>query len=132
VKIDDLKAIGRTLLAEVPAARSAPARKNFVGTGAAGDKTFAIDILAEEIVLSGLKALREPLTIISEEAGIIELRGGGTRVVVDPVDGSKNAVAGLPFFCTSIAVAAGDVLGKVRISYVLNLSNGDEFWAEAG
>jgi len=132
VNIDDLKAIGRTLLAEIPAAMRAPARKDSVGTGAAGDKTFASDILAEEIVLAGLKALQEPLTIISEEMGIMELRGGGTRVVVDPVDGSKNAVAGIPFFCTSIAVSDGDILGKVRLSYVINLSNGDEFWAEAG
>jgi myo-inositol-1(or 4)-monophosphatase len=132
VNIEDLKAIGRTLLREVPAARHAPARKDFVGTGAAGDKTFAIDILAEEIVLAGLKALKEPLTIISEEMGIMELQGGGTRVLVDPVDGSKNAVAGIPFFCTSIAIADGDILGKVRLSYVINLSNGDEFWAESG
>lgn len=132
MNIDDLRAIGRTLLKEIPAASYAPARKDFVGTGAAGDKTFAIDILAEEIVLGGLKALQEPLTIISEEMGIIELQGGGTRVVVDPVDGSKNAVAGIPFFCTSIAVSDGDTLGKVRLSYVINLSNGDEFWAEAG
>ena len=132
MKIEDLKAVGRTLLAEVPAARFAPGRKDYVGTGAAGDKSFAIDILAEEIVLTGLKALQEPLTIISEEMGVMELQGGGTRVMVDPVDGSKNAVAGIPFFCTSIAVSDGDVLGKVRLSYVLNLSNGDEFWAEAG
>ena len=132
MNIDDLKAIGRTLLTEVPAVRFAPGRKDFVGTGAAGDKTFAVDLLAEEIVLAGLKALQEPLTIISEEMGVMELLGGGTRVMVDPVDGSKNAVAGIPFFCTSIAVSDGDILGKVRLSYVINLSNGDEFWAEAG
>ena len=132
MKINDLKAIGRILLTEVPFAIHAPSRKDFVGTGAAGDKTFAIDILAEEIVVAGLKALQEPLTIVSEEMGLIELQGGGTRVVVDPIDGSKNAVAGIPFFCTSIAVSDGDILGKVRLSYVINLSNGDEFWAEAG
>jgi myo-inositol-1(or 4)-monophosphatase len=64
--------------------------------------------------------------------GVVDFQGGGTRVVVDPVDGSKNAVAGIPFFCTSIAVSDGDILGKVRLSYVINLSNGDEFWAETG
>lgn len=117
---------------EIPAARNAPTRKDVVGTGAAGDKTFAIDLLAEEIVLAGLKALQEPLTILSEEMGIMELQGGGALVLVDPVDGSKNAIAGIPFFCTSIAVSDGDILGKVRLSYVINLSNGDEFWAEAG
>jgi myo-inositol-1(or 4)-monophosphatase len=129
--IDYLKSIGRTLMKEIPAARLAPARKDPVGIGAAGDRSFAVDMLAEEIILTGLQKLKEPLTIVSEETGIMELEGGGTRVMIDPVDGSKNAVAGLPFYCTSIAVADGDILGKVRLSYVINLSNGDEFWAEA-
>lgn len=132
MNIRDLKAIGRILYREIPAAILAPGRKNAIGVGAAGDKTFPVDSLAEEIIVAGLKALKEPFTIISEEMGILELHGGGARILIDPVDGSKNAVAGLPFYCTSIAVADGDTLGDVSLSYVINLSNGDEFWAERG
>jgi len=131
MNIDDLKSIGSILFKNVSAARYASGRKNAIGVGAAGDKTFPVDSLAEEIIVSGLKDLREPLTVISEEMGVMELNGGGLRVLIDPVDGSKNAVAGIPFYCTSIAVAAGNTLGAVRLSYVINLSNGDEFWAEA-
>lgn len=100
--------------------------------GAAGDKTLPIDRTAEDIVLAGLEASGEPLTVISEEAGVLALRGGGRRVLLDPIDGSRNAVSGIPFYCTSIALASGDRLGDVELSYVIHLVTGDEFWAEAG
>ncbi len=131
MKLDDLRTIGENLFRAVPAAIHTSGRKNAIGVGAAGDKTFPVDRLAEEIIVSGLKSLNEPLTVISEEMGVMELNGGGIRVLIDPVDGSKNAIAGIPFYCTSIAIAAGNTLADVYLSYVINLSNGDEFWAEA-
>jgi myo-inositol-1(or 4)-monophosphatase len=132
MNINDLRSIGRSLFREIQTERYAPGRKTPVGVGAAGDKTFPVDSLAEEIILSGLKALKEPLTIISEEMGVMELNSGGPRVLIDPVDGSKNAVAGIPFYCTSIAYSNGETLGDVSLSYIINLVNGDEFWAEKG
>ncbi len=112
--------------------RSSGDLKTPIGTGAGGDKTYAIDRKAEEIIISSLESLREPLTIISEEAGIIELGGGGKRVIIDPVDGSRNAISGIPFYCASIAVADGDTIGDIGLSFVINLISGDEFWAEKG
>ena len=53
-------------------------------------------------------------------------------VLIDPVDGSRNAVSGIPFYCTSIAVADGNTVGDIELAYVVNLINGDEFWAEKG
>ena len=132
MKIYDLQSIGKKLLREIAAARTSQGSTTPLGIGAAGDKTFPVDRLAEEIIVSGLKALNEPLTIVSEEMGVLALNGGGTRVLIDPIDGSKNAVAGIPFYCTSIAVADGDTVGDVRLSYIINLSNGDEFTAETG
>jgi myo-inositol-1(or 4)-monophosphatase len=132
MKINDIREIGKDLIREIPAALQIPARKEAIGTGAAGDKTLGFDMLAEEIILEGLRKLNEPLTFISEEVGVVELHGGGRKVLVDPVDGSKNALAGLPFYCTSIAVADGETIDSIRLAYVVNLSNGDEFWAEKG
>jgi len=132
MNINDLRSIGRSLFKEIQAERYAPGRKIPIGVGAAGDKTFPVDSLAEEIILAGLKALKEPLTIISEEMGVIELNNGGPRVLIDPIDGSRNAVAGIPFYCTSIAFSNGETLGEVSLSYVINLANSDEFWAEKG
>jgi myo-inositol-1(or 4)-monophosphatase len=106
--------------------------KMAIGVGAAGDKTYPVDKRAEDIILSGLDNSGESLTIISEEVGIKEIRGGGKRVLIDPIDGSRNAISGIPFYCTSIAVADGDTLRDIESAYVVNLVNGDEFWAEKG
>lgn len=127
MKIETLRAIGSRLfegLKRVEPGGVAIAR------GAAGDKTYPIDKLAEDIILGGLEASGEPLTVISEEAGILNLKGGGETVLIDPVDGSRNAVSGIPFYCTSIAVAQGDRLRDTVLSYIINLVNGEEFWAE--
>jgi myo-inositol-1(or 4)-monophosphatase len=130
MNIETLRNIGQMLLKAIPPARKFS--KNVVGIGASGDKTYQIDKLAEDLILSGLDESGEALTIISEEAGIKEIKGGGKKVLIDPIDGSRNAVSGIPFFCTSIAVVDGNTVGDIELAYVLNLVNGDEFWAERG
>ncbi len=130
--IADLRKIGASLLKEISGLRHSPDIKIPLGVGAGGDKTFPVDRKAEEIVLSGLASLKKPLTVISEELGTKDLNGGGMKVVIDPVDGSKNAISGIPIYCTSIAVSSGDNLSGVTLSYVIDLVSGDEFWAEKG
>ncbi|MFZ5908214.1 MAG: inositol monophosphatase family protein [Nitrospirota bacterium] len=130
MNINILKKIGRRLLEELP--RGSRVQKSVLGTGASGDKTYDIDKRAEDIIISGLEKSGEALTLIAEESGITLVRGGGKHVLIDPVDGSRNAVSGIPFYCTSIAVADGDTIGDIESAYVLNLINGDEFWSEKG
>lgn len=130
MEISFLRQIGKRLLSEISFYADSPDRKTPIGLGAAGDKTFPVDKKAEEIIISGLSESGEPLTIISEEMGRTEIGGGGRRVIIDPVDGSKNAITGIPFYCSSIAVAEGDSIGDIKLSYIINLINGDEFWAE--
>jgi myo-inositol-1(or 4)-monophosphatase len=126
--IDILRSIGRRLLKEIsPGNRFS---KTAIGVGASGDKTYPIDKMAEDIVLSGLKESGEALTIISEETGTKDINGGGRKILIDPVDGSRNAVSGIPLYCTSIAVVNGNSVGDIQLSYILNLVNGDEFCAE--
>jgi myo-inositol-1(or 4)-monophosphatase len=125
-----LRSIGKKLLREISSEKKLS--KTAIGIGASGDKTYQVDWQAEEIILSALDASGDALTIVSEETGIVELRGGGKKVLVDPVDGSRNAVSGIPFYCTSLAVAGGDTIGDIELAYIINLVNGDEFWAEKG
>jgi myo-inositol-1(or 4)-monophosphatase len=132
MNIEILRGIGRQLLKEVPLLRQLPLGQTALGVGASGDKTFPVDKKAEEIIISGIEAYGEPLTIVSEEIGFKDIKGGGKKVLIDPIDGSKNAIAGIPFYCTSIAVADGDTIGDIKIAYILNIVNGDEFWAEKG
>lgn len=128
--INTLRNIGRQLLKELPLLKQKPLTQIALGVGASGDKTFPIDKKAEDIIISGLEAAGEPLTIVSEEFGIKDIRGGGKKILIDPIDGSKNAIAGIPFYCASIAVADGSTIGDIGLSYIVNLINGDEFWAE--
>jgi len=132
MNINILKKIGKRLLAEIPTMKREPLGDAALGIGAAGDKTFLIDKKAEEIIISGLDDSGEALTIVSEEIGTQEMKGGGRKVIIDPIDGTKNAISGIPFYCTSIAVADGNKVGDIELAYVVNLVNGDEFWAEKG
>jgi myo-inositol-1(or 4)-monophosphatase len=127
-----LQNIRGKLLSRLSETRFKPLSQEALGVGAAGDKTFPIDRIAEEIILSELEASGLPLSVVSEEYGLKELHGGGRKVLIDPIDGSKNALSGIPFYCTSIAIAEGDTIGSVSIAYVINLINGDEFRAEKG
>lgn len=125
-----LRRIGASLKANLAGFRSSPQSFLPVGRGAAGDKTYGLDKMSEDIIFAELRRLNMPFTIISEEAGIEETGTAGHRVIIDPLDGSKNAILGIPCFSVSIAVADGDRLRDVYLSYVLNLPTGDEFWAE--
>ncbi len=132
MEIGTLRKIGKRLLKEIPLIRQDSFTDTAIGVGAAGDKTFLIDKKAEEIVIDGLDETGEALTVISEEVGIKDIRGGGKKALIDPIDGSKNAISGIPFFCTSIAIADGNTIGDIELAYVVNLISGDEFWAEKG
>ncbi len=129
MNIKELRAIGKRLKKEIP-----PLVREFhgsapIGKGASGDKTFPIDKKAEDIIFEEVEKLNEPFTIVSEEYGFKDIKGGGPRLLIDPIDGSKNAINGIPFFSTSIALIDGDNIGHTSIGYVINLLNGDEFWA---
>jgi myo-inositol-1(or 4)-monophosphatase len=112
MKIELLRNIGRQLLKEIPLLKQRTLTQTALGVGASGDKTFPIDKRAEDIIISGLEASGEPLTIVSEEAGIHDIKGGGRKVLIDPIDGSKNAIAGIPFYCASIMLPA-----EIRLRY---------------
>lgn len=131
MKTEDLIIIGREVLKAVRGIQikgEAPMER-----GAGGDRTFPVDKIAEDTILKGLEALGEPFTVITEEAGVLNIGGpGGKTVVIDPIDGSKNAVSGIPFFGASIAVASGNTVGDIEMGYVINLANADEFWSAKG
>jgi myo-inositol-1(or 4)-monophosphatase len=108
-------------------------REPILRRGFGGDDTTAIDQAAEDAIVERLAALGEDLVLVSEELGEREFgRGGKTRIVVDPVDGSVNAKRGIPFFSFSLAVAEGPTMADVRYGYVYDFGTGEEWTAERG
>jgi myo-inositol-1(or 4)-monophosphatase len=105
-----------------------------VGRGAGGDATVYLDAVAEGIVVRHLEtAYRSGLRfrLRSEELGERDF-GGPELVLVDPLDGSLNAKYGVPYYALTLAVADGNRLKDVRLGFVVNLVNQEEFTAERG
>ena len=130
--IETFKKIGQRLKKEILPIVGTKEACKVIKIGASGDQTTYLDQVAEDIIIDELKKLHErghDFTIYSEEVGIKKMGESHNRVVIDPIDGSLNAKRGLPFFSTSLAYVTGDTLGFTEFGYVLNLSNGDEFYA---
>lgn len=66
---------------------------------------YTIDVSADDIAVSML--LEAGFGVLSEESGLSSAERE-VLVVVDPIDGSTNASAGLPWFGTSLCAVDGD------------------------
>lgn len=103
------------------------------GRGQGGDWTLVIDTAAEDAIFKELESLDVGLTAVSEERGQVPIAGGGPiHVVIDPIDGSRNAKRNMPLHGVSIAVADGDTMGGVAFGYVKDLGSGEEWYAQRG
>ena len=100
-----------------------------VRMGADLTPTKKIDQAAEDCVLAYLGEHPLCSLLISEEAGKVAFDGERGTIFLDPVDGTFNAVAGIPFYALSIAYAEG---GYTQKAYVQNLASGETFTAEKG
>lgn len=101
-----------------------------LGMGADGTPTKLIDDEAEKTVLRILKEKDEDLNILSEECGFVNNNSEYT-LVMDPIDGTHNAIRGIPFYSVSLAIGKKK-LSDVKYGIVKNLVSGDTFWAEKG
>ncbi len=104
----------------------------YICMGADGTPTKGIDIAAEDAIVEVLKADGRSMRIISEELGELLIgKSPEFALVLDPLDGTYNASAGIPFYNVSIAVATPD-LSDISFGYVRNLVIDEEYCAEAG
>ena len=113
----------RRVLADLP---TRALREPVVGAGEGGDDTTAVDAAAEAAVVERLAATGRDFLLVSEELGEKTFgRGGPTRIVLDPIDGSLNAKRGIPHFCLSVAVAGGDTMADVEFGYLYDFGTGE-------
>lgn len=129
-RIDHLRVIAERIRSDV--------RRRFPGggggeklkIGADGDQTRLIDRVAEDAALASLKEQGLDWNLLSEEAGRID-NGNRYTLVLDPIDGTHNAISSIPFYSTSLGILDEK---RVRITegVVINIASGDIFSAEVG
>jgi myo-inositol-1(or 4)-monophosphatase len=100
-----------------------------VKMGADLTPTKKIDQVAEDCIIAFLKEHPLCSLLVSEEAGKIKFSGNKGTIFLDPVDGTFNALAGIPFYALSLAYAEH---GVVQQAFVRNLANGETFTAIKG
>ena len=131
--IDLLKQASKLVYENVKDIAGTPDAAGDFGRGAGGDISRNIDIVAEKTVIDFLKKNNFDCVILGEECGRVELSDNPKGfVIMDAIDGSANAVRGVPFFCCSLAFATKDQLSSITDGVVTNLATGDMYWATKG
>ena len=130
-----------------------------VKIGADGTPTSLIDVIAEDTIINILKKAPVFSYLVSEEVGEIKIGKGTVNTIdlseelqredlnedekakfiflIDPIDGTTNAIREIPAYAISVAVANVSygrlsTLDDVELAFISNLANGSFFEAEKG
>ncbi len=106
------------------------------GAGAGGDVTFAIDALAESALERFLAERAPQLAVYSEDRGLVAPPNASHVLIVDPIDGTRPAMAGLESACVAAALAplndGEPTMGDLEVGCVVEIKSGDWFIAQRG
>jgi len=106
------------------------------GGGAGGDVTFAVDAIAETELQEFVTARAPAIALYSEDRGLVEHDGAAHVLVVDPIDGTRPAMAGLESACVSVALAplgtCQPTMADLELGCVIEIKSGDWFLAQQG
>jgi myo-inositol-1(or 4)-monophosphatase len=120
----------------LPLLGSHAARAHSEDAAEGGDVTFAIDAEAERTLEEFLAERAPEVAFYSEDRGLVEPSGdAATVLVVDPIDGTRPALAGLASCCVSVAAAPLDgepTMGDVSLGCIVEIPSGVVFLAERG
>ena len=112
------------------------AGREHLPAGTGGDVTFAIDEQAETFLERFLAERAPHVAYYSEDRGLVAPADPQYVLVVDPVDGTRPAMAGLESCCVAVAAAPlgdGDpTMGDVEVACVAEIKGGTTFTAERG
>jgi len=105
-----------------------------LGTGAGGDPTFSVDQLAETMLAEFVAERAPRFAFYSEDRGLVAAAGDETHVlIVDPIDGTRPAMAGLEAACVAVALAPLDdgdpTFADLEVGCVVEIKSGDWFLA---
>ena len=131
---DELKILAQQIVDKIARKVKRETKQQFhkmgrtVGIGADGTPTKYIDQLAEDVAIKLIKKSDRQVNLLSEEAGFLDF-GGKYTFVLDPVDGTRNAYRGIPFYAVSLAIGKSKI-SNVEYGIVKNIPTGDVFVAE--
>jgi myo-inositol-1(or 4)-monophosphatase len=93
------------------------------GVGAGGDTKKKIDLASEKALIDTLNDHKVSCTLVSEESGTQRIGKEPSKYILtaDPLDGTTNALRGLPFIATSLAVSQNNSLTEVETALVSDL-----------
>lgn len=108
-----------------------------VGVGADGTPTKRIDYVAEKKVFGILEATGRPLDLVSEELGMVKIGEGPSEVifVIDPLDGTNNAIRNIPSYGISVALADKTkqddqiTIQDIELAFVKNFATNEAYYA---
>jgi len=100
-----------------------------------GDPHFKLDEFAEQAVEDFLKTWSLPVAAFSEDRGLISYHDKPKWIfIIDPIDGTRPALANFESCCFSAVVtpyAENPKFGDIRFALVLELKSGDYFYADS-
>jgi myo-inositol-1(or 4)-monophosphatase len=106
------------------------------GGGAGGDVTFAVDEEAEQLLEEFVASRAPRMAFYSEDRGLVAPGDADHVLVVDPIDGTRPAMAGLESACVAVALAPlGDgepTMADVELGCVVEIKTGDWYLATRG
>jgi myo-inositol-1(or 4)-monophosphatase len=107
------------------------------GRGKGGDVTFAIDERAESLMESFLAERAPDVAFYSEDRGMVQPTGHEPSwvLIVDPIDGTRPALAGFESACVSVAAAPLEgepTMGDVAVGCIMEIKSGARFIARRG
>jgi myo-inositol-1(or 4)-monophosphatase len=106
------------------------------GDGAGGDVTFAVDAIAEASLAEFVSERAPRTAFYSEDRGLVASPDATHVLVVDPIDGTRPAMAGLESACVAVALAplgeGEPTMADLELGCVVEIKSGDWYLAVRG
>jgi myo-inositol-1(or 4)-monophosphatase len=99
---------------------------------------YRIDLELERCAVDFVQRREIPAILRTEDSGVVGMHPHPTKVIIlDPLDGSTNAIRAVPFYCVSVAVGSLDLqshfqLESVEAAAVFDIPNNDLYTATRG
>ncbi len=94
-----------------------------------GDFVTEVDEACERYLIDAIRIERPHASILSEESGASGSQDAEEVWIMDPLDGTRNYVEGIPFFCVSVGMVRS---GRVEAGAIYDPVHDEMFYARRG